>query len=102
MHPVVEGRQQSGIVSRRLGRTEGRDPAIPQAGQEQVRTMDHFQPLRMTVTWAGASTEVAVKSRKRLFVQLTHRQAVPLGPIDEVFRPSKESASINGGVPYLR
>ena len=100
MHPLTEGRQQSGIVSWGLDRGQGDDPSILQVGQEQARTMDQW--LCMAVVWAVASTQVAVESRKRLFVPLTHRHVVPMGPIDEVFRRSKVFASNPRGVPCLR
>jgi len=64
-HPLTERRQQSGIASRGLGRPQGNDPVISRVGEEQARTMDHFQPLRMLVVWAVASTQMAVESRKR-------------------------------------
>jgi hypothetical protein len=58
VHPLTEGRQQSGIVNRGLDRGQGDDLGISQVGQEQARTMDHFQLLRMAVVcvWAEAST----------------------------------------------
>ena len=64
-HPLTERRQQSGIASRGLGRPQGNDPVISRVGEEQARTMDHFQPLRMLVVWAVASTQMAVESRKK-------------------------------------
>lgn len=90
-----------GIVKQGLDPALGDDPAISKVGQEQVRTMSHFQP-RMAVVWAVAPTEVAVKSRKQLVVQLTQLHAVPMGPKDEVFCRSKVSAGSNGGVSSLR
>jgi len=101
VHPLTEGRQQSGIVNRGLDRFPGDDPAISQVGQEQARTTDQAPVIRVAVVWAVASTQVAVESRQRLFVQLTHRDAVPMGPIEEVFRRSKVSAGNPPGVPCL-
>ena len=34
--------------------------------------------------------------------ELTHRYAVPMGPINEVFRPSKVYTNSIPGVPYIR
>jgi hypothetical protein len=64
-HPLTEGRQQSGIASQGLGRPHGNDPVILRVGEEQVRTMDHLQPIRMLIVWAVASTQMAVESSKR-------------------------------------
>ena len=74
VHPLTEGRQQNGLLNMRLNRWKGDDPGISQAGQEQARAMDHFQSLRLAVVWAAASTQMVVKSRQRLLVQLTHRR----------------------------
>ena len=102
MHPPTESQQQRGIVDRRHGCAQDADPDISQVGQEQTRAIDHFRLFRVAVLWAAASTQVAVEPRKRLFVQLTHRYAVPMGPINEVFRPSKVYTNSIPGVPYLR
>jgi hypothetical protein len=101
-HPLTEVRQQNWILNRGLGRTKGIDPSISQVGQEQARAMDHCQVPRLAVVWAVASTQVAVESRKGLFVPLTHRHAVPMGPIGEVLRRSKVPASRDRGVARLR
>jgi hypothetical protein len=101
-HPLTEGRQESGIVNRSLGSVQSDDPGILQVGQEQARAMYHSQLLRMAVMWATAPTEVTVEARQRLLVQLAHPRAMPMGPIDEVFRRSKMSTSGNGSVARLR
>ena len=101
VHPLTEGRQQSGIVNRRVDRRQSDDPGISQVGQEQTRTTDYAQLILMGVVWTVALTQVAVESRKKLFVQLTYRYAVPMGPINEVFRPSKVYTNSIPGVPYL-
>ena len=101
-HPLTKCRQQSWIVTGCLSRTQGDDPGISQVGQEHARTMDHSRRVRMAVMWASASTQVAVESRKRLLVHLTHGMPCRSGPIDEVFRRSEVSASGTGGVARLR
>jgi hypothetical protein len=101
-HPLTEDRQKSGLLNRWLNRWQGDDPDISQVGQEQARTTDYAQLILMGVVWTVALTQVAVESRKKLFVQLTHRYAVPMGPINEVFRPSKVYTNSIPGVPYLR
>lgn len=102
MHPLTEGRQQGGIVNRGLERGQGDDPGISQVGQEQARTMDRSQLIRMAVVGAAASAQVALESRKGLLVQLTHRHAVPMGPIDELLRRSEMFASCKRGITCLR
>ena len=52
VHPLTEGRQQSGIVSWGLDRGQGDDPSILQVGQEQARTT----LIRVAIVWAAAST----------------------------------------------
>jgi hypothetical protein len=49
MHPLTEGRQQSGIVNRRVDRRQSDDPGISQVGQEQARTTDYAQLILMGV-----------------------------------------------------
>jgi hypothetical protein len=102
LHPLTEGRQLSGIVNGRVDRRQSDDPGISQIVQEQARTTDYAQLILMGVVWTVALTQVAVESRKSLFVQLTHRYAVPMDPINEVFRPSKVYTNCIPGVPYLR
>jgi hypothetical protein len=102
VHPLTESRQQNGLLNRRLNRWKGDDPGISQAGQEQARAMDHLQSLRWVVVWAAASTQVVVKSRKRLLVQLTHGHAMPMGPIDELLHHSEMFASSPPGITSLR
>src|SRR5215470_13985169 len=102
VHPLTEGQQQSGIVNRGFSRAQSDDPEIPQVVQEPVCTVDPPHLIGVAVVWAMASTQVAVESRKRLIVQLTHRYAMPMGPVDEVFRRSKESACTSRGVACLR
>jgi hypothetical protein len=104
MHPLTEGRQQSGLLDMRLDRWQGDDPGISQVSQEQARTPDHFPLFRRAVVWTVAPTQMAVESREGLFVQvqLTHRQAVLKGPMDEVLRRSKMFASRNRGVARFR
>jgi hypothetical protein len=48
MHPLTEGRQQTGIVKRALG-MQGNDPAISLVRQEQARTMAYSSLVRMAV-----------------------------------------------------
>jgi len=52
--------------------------------------------------WASASTEVIAELCERLLVHLLNRQAVPIGPVDEVLRRSQISARGNGGVARFR
>jgi hypothetical protein len=52
--------------------------------------------------WASASTEVAAELCERLLVHLLNRQAVPIGPVDEVLRRSQISARSNRGVARFR
>jgi len=100
VHPLTEGRQQTGIMNGGFDRAD--DPSISQVGQEQAHTMDHFQLIRVGVVLAVASTQVAPESRQQLLVQLMRRHALPMSPMDEVFRRSEVVASGNRGVARLR
>ena len=101
-HPLTKGRQQSGIVNWGLDGACGDDRGTSQVGYEQTCTTDDSPVICMTVVWTAASTQVAVELRKRLLVQLTHRHAVPIRPVDEMLRGAKVYTSNPPGVPCLR
>jgi hypothetical protein len=102
-HPLAECRQENRIRNnRRRERGRRADSGVSQVFQECARTLYQALSVRMTLMWASASTEVAAELCERLLVHLLSRQAVPIGPVDEVFRGSQISARGNRGVAHFR
>src|SRR5713101_3998232 len=75
------------------------EPALPTPSD---RPLCQARSVRVTLMWASASTEVAAELCERLLVHLLNRQAVPIGPVDEVLRRSQISARGSGGVARFR
>jgi hypothetical protein len=102
-HPLAVCRQENRIGnSRRRKRGRGADSAVSQVLQERARTLSQALSVCVTLMWAWASTEVAAELCERLLVHLLNRQAVPIGPVDEVLRRSQISARGNRGVARFR
>jgi hypothetical protein len=102
-HPLAECRQENRIGNnRRRERGRSADSGVSQVLQERARTLYQALSVRVTLMWASASTEVAAELCERLLGHLLNRQAVPIGPVDEVLRGSQISARGNRGVAHFR
>jgi hypothetical protein len=99
-HPLTEAGQH-----RWLGRTAGTlsnldDACLLQVSEKKACTVNQA-PVRVTVVRATAARHVRSESGESLLAQTVERDAVSIGPVDEVFRGSKVPAGCYLRVPGM-
>jgi len=74
---------------------------VSQVHQKYPCAVEHINPVCMGIT-APTSSQVATESGESLHVHVRNGQAMPTGPVDELFRRPKMSPTGNHRVSHVR
>ena len=99
-HPLTESGQDRWLRGTACIRNDVDDACFFQVFEKKACAVNQT-PVRMTVVRTTAAREVASELAESLFAQTVKRDAVPIGPVDEMFRGSKVPASCDLCVPAL-